>query len=401
MKKIVFFLRHNNDLDHIAPILHKWILTKNIATDIIITSDKFLLNDYRIRYLKEISKGRQDINFYYITDFFGSYQKWLYKLYQIYSQYPNFEKHTTIKNSLDKVIESFMERYFINWSQGIVCFDWNSDYLTQQICVNAKSKFFITVALPHGDEPYYNTIQRETNINYKDAIHIYEQQSFFDYIIVPNNLCARRYKFMDKEQIKVLGSPRYCQEWLQIHNTIKPLTFLTAIPNKLKVVLFLRNKHFPINWEEVVTTIKLITQFKEIFLIVRNHTRGKLTFDINLTKPNLYVDDNTNSSVLIDWADLVLDIGTSVTWECSQNQKPVLMLDYLQANETTFGHYMKSTIVRSRDELLDNLRKFCKNKQRKIYNKHQRQKFIKEMLVDDGKVLERYCNFLEGVLNEI
>ena len=37
-KKAFFFLRHNNDIDHVTPVLYKWLSTENIPTDIIITT---------------------------------------------------------------------------------------------------------------------------------------------------------------------------------------------------------------------------------------------------------------------------------------------------------------------------------------------------------------------------
>lgn len=402
MSKAIFFLRHNNDIDHISPILYKWITTKNISTDIIITSEKSLLEDYRIKYLQQISKDRQDVHFYHFSNFLSPFQKYVYKLYKIYIKHPDLMSFSRVEEIMDKVIQKILPV-----DGGVICFDWNSDYFTNHVCNIAKMSGITTVALPHGDEPYWNIIQREQDIHYSDAIKIYENQKFFDYIVVPNKLCSRRYKFME-EQIKILGSPRYCDEWLSIHNTIKPKESLDFLSHnhQMRIVLFLRNCHFPINWEEVVIAIKLITQFPEVFLIVKNHPRGKKTYDIYARHPelgnkkNLYIDNSINSSSLISWADLVLDIGTSVTWESIKIGKPTLMLEYLQSNESTASHYLSSIIVRSRDELLDNLRKFSKNKQRKIFRENQSQKFISEIIdYPDKQVLERYVKFLEECVN--
>jgi len=38
--KAFFFLRHNNDIDHITPILHKWLSTEDISTEIIVTTNR-------------------------------------------------------------------------------------------------------------------------------------------------------------------------------------------------------------------------------------------------------------------------------------------------------------------------------------------------------------------------
>lgn len=404
MQKIVFFLRHNNDIDHITPIIYKWINTKNIATDIIITSDKKLLEDYRIKFLKEQSKNSKDINIFYFTDFLPKKYQRLYELYKFYSRYQKIKKFTTIDKNLEKIVDTFMERYFVSYASTIICFDWNADELTKLICSNAKTKFFITVALPHGDEPYWNKIQRANDINYKQAKIPYFNENFFDFIVVPNNLCKERYNFITEDRVKVLGSARYNDEWIKIHDNIKSTlpNFIYEF-NKLKVLMFLRNKHWIINWEEVLISIKLITQFKEIFLCIKNHPRGKLTY--NLTKKqskfnnieNLYIDDDYNSSTLIDWCDIILDLGTSTCWEAIKKNKPVLNMHYLQGNYTTIGHYMPSSIIKSRDDIIENLRKFYKNKNKKFYTKQQKNKFIKEIINSNNKTLENYCNFLEGL----
>ena len=51
--KAIFFLRHNNDIDHIVPVIYKWLSKKtNQAGLIILTEDK-ILNDFRLLRLKE------------------------------------------------------------------------------------------------------------------------------------------------------------------------------------------------------------------------------------------------------------------------------------------------------------------------------------------------------------
>jgi len=376
MKKVIFFLRHNNDIDHISPVIYKWIISKNIPIDIIITSQKDFLEDYRILYLKKQVKllERNDVHFCY----FGYLQK----------------------------TQKALEKYFKDNIKCLVCLDWNSDEFTRQIYRVAKEYQCNVIALPHGDEPYWNEIQRESDISYVEANQPYIQQQFFDYIVVPNTLCQRRYKHMKPEQVKVLGSPRYCNEWLKINDTIKPQQPVIGYKNQLKIVLFLRNKHWNINWHEVYVYIKLLTRFTNVHLIVRNHPRGKMTYNLLKNHPDLRyihgltIDSSMNSSSLIDWSDIVLDVGTSICWEAVKKNKPIYMLENLHANESTIAHYMPDTIIHSRDELLDALRKFYKNKHRKWCKESKRQKFIKEIIdCPDKNVLERYCKFLESILN--
>ena len=54
MDKGLFFLRSYNDVDHIVPIIYKWLsINKNVLINIVFTDDKRLINDYRINYLSQ------------------------------------------------------------------------------------------------------------------------------------------------------------------------------------------------------------------------------------------------------------------------------------------------------------------------------------------------------------
>jgi hypothetical protein len=184
--------------------------------------------------------------------------------------------------------------------------------------------------------------------------------------------------------------------------------------NKLKIVFFLRNLCYPIFWDEVVRTIKLIMQFPDVYLVVKHHPRNnrakRLTKYLLRLYPELkknlghnleFIYKSINSSSLIKWADLVMDIGTSMTWEPIILGKPVLMPEYLHANYSTVAYYIKQSEIKSRDQLYENILEFAKNKNRKFYNEEDRSKFIKEMIhVPDKYVLERYCEFLKsGIKN--
>ena len=64
--KAFFFLRHNNDIDHIVPVIYKWLSTKKIPTEIIICTDRSFLDDNRIKLLKQFDNAKIS----YINDFF-------------------------------------------------------------------------------------------------------------------------------------------------------------------------------------------------------------------------------------------------------------------------------------------------------------------------------------------
>ena len=55
--KALFFLRHYNDIDHITPVISKWIEAGHIGDIVLIGNPKFV-NDYRIEFLSRLDGVR-------------------------------------------------------------------------------------------------------------------------------------------------------------------------------------------------------------------------------------------------------------------------------------------------------------------------------------------------------
>jgi len=413
-KKAFFFLRHNNDIDHAVPVLYKWLTTENIPTDIIIPTSRALVDDERIQLLKQYKNA----NIYYIDDIFkkSSLEHYFNKYYFKYNtQVDNYIKKSKFaKKFADKRINKIADTIFKETKSGIVVFDWTTTYFTKKIVEIAKEKKFTTISLPHGDRVYVSVMERKEHINYEHMVE-YKAPEIFDYLVVPNKLCAGRHdKFFDDKKLKILGSSRYSDEWLGIYSKmIKPYK-VEGDEGKIKVVMFLRNLGFPIFWEEVARAIKLISQFDDVYLIVKNHPRSAGSKYLENQLQTLYPDisDNydknlkfiytgVNSVSLMKWADVIIDLGTSIVWEAIKEGKPVLMLEYLNANYSYIADYMNESEINCRDQLYDTIESFVKNKNRKFYNEPDRQRFIKEIIdVPDKKILERYVKFLKMCLDE-
>ena len=58
--------------------------------------------------------------------------------------------------------------------------------------------------------------------------------------------------------------------------------------------MFLRNTGFPICWGEVARAIRLITQFPEVYLIVKNHPRSANSKHLEKQLKILYPDIEKN-----------------------------------------------------------------------------------------------------------
>jgi len=413
-KKAIFFLRHNNDIDHIAPVLYKWLSTENVPTDVIITTKKDFLHDYRIEYLKQFKNAR----IFYINDLFKKCSLPYFFNYFYFKDDTKFDKlfkrYSLLRKKVDKSIERIANKIYKDMEKGIVVFDWTATYFVKQMVENAKNRGFITISLPHGDMPYVSLLEIIDALNY-NCLKSNEPLKIFDYIVIPNNLNIKRYeKFIEAERLKVLGSPRYCDEWMKIISNYTPTFEIKESEDKLKIVFFLRNIGYPIFWDEVVRTIKLIMQFKGVYLIVKHHPRNRnarrLTEQLINKYPEIkqdldrnlkFIYESVDSGSLLKWADLIIDIGTSVTWEAVKQRKPVLMLEYLYANHSTIAYYIRATEMKCRDDLYHALEKILENKNVKFYDENERRRFIKEIIdVPDKYVLERYVKFLRSCFKD-
>ena len=411
--KAFFFLRHNNDIDQIVPVIHKWLSNENIPTDIIILTKRKTLDDFRINLLKEFNNARA----IHIKDLFGKYRLAHYvNIYSLCFKLRIFlRKYRTLRKLFNKLFKKDLKQIFEDVEKGIVVFDWIESFFPQEIVKMAKKKGLTTVSLPHGDAPYFNYMEKKDDLNYTTWENK-KKTTIYDYLVVPNHLVYNRYKDSpEKDKIKILGSARYSDEWLNIISKSIPNFEIEGSENKLKIVFFLRNTTFPIFWDEVVRTMKLIIQFPNVYLVVKHHPRDirnakQITKSLFRLYPDVkrnlgvnlkFIYGEVSSDSLIKWADIIIDLGTSVAWEPIKKGMPVLLPEYLHSSYSTVAHYIKASELKCRDHLYDTLKEFTENKNQEFYNEKERRKFIKEIIdVPDKHVLERYYKFLEKCLNE-
>ena len=225
----------------------------------------------------------------------------------------------------------------------------------------------------------------------------------FDKVVVPNELCSVRFRpFMDNQKLAVLGSPRYCDEWLAKLATLMPPSPLTRSDSRLKVVMFLRKSNFSTFWEEVGEVVRVVAGFPGVELVIKPHTRGgwqqSLTKDISLRRlPNVSVAGDIHSIYLMNWADVIIDLATSVVFEAVKANKPVLAADYLHAGRSALAEYMPEAELRCRDDVYKHMEKFLSHGCDSFYIEEHRQRFLNEMInVGDADVLSRYVALLEG-----
>lgn len=416
--KALFFLRHYNDIDHITPIIYKWMQSGHPCDVVLIGSTQFR-RDFRIKYLSQLTGVRVA----HIRELLSwiDYIKWRLQMLLLTR---NVRRIKVIGPFVTKLAERYDEkereplwrhtaefllnRSFGDSAKGVVAFDWIER--NSVICVEwvevvvamAKNKGFGTVSLPHGDSPHASQLIRRGE-RHKEPDITFSAAKIFDKVVVPNELCATRFRpFMEENQLAVLGSPRYCEEWLKILSGLMPPSPLVRSNSRLKIVMFLRKANFTTFWEEVGEVVHMIAEFPGVELIIKPHTRSgwkqSLTKDSAIKQlPNVRVaGDDAHSVHLMNWSDVIIDLATSVVFEAVRAKKPVLAADYLIAARSAVAYFLPETELKCRDDVYEHIKNFLANGFDSFYVEEHRQHFLKEMLdFPDADVLPRYAALLE------
>jgi hypothetical protein len=283
--------------------------------------------------------------------------------------------------------------------EAVVAFDWihvgmhRYTEFARPIVEEARRRGYPVVALPHGDEPHANTMIRCDELNYEAPSSLYSRcGSLFDHVVVPNDLCAERYRpHVSDDRLHVLGSPRYNAEWINVLDSIVPNGHLETERNESNITLYLRHSGYPIFWEEVIRSMEMVTQFEGARLLVVHHPRSVDRKDLFEKYPELEPGSSSenvsvvsggdhHSSNLIRWSDLVLDLGTSAVFEAVQRGVPVFEPEYMHATYTTVSNQMPSRILYCRDHLYDVIEAVTENPDRIEYEDGERDGFLESVI---------------------
>ena len=164
----------------------------------------------------------------------------------------------------------------------------------------------------------------------------------------------------DTKKAIIIGSPRFCPEWLQIKSIKADGKSVKLNSNfKVKILFLVPKKHINIFSEELVRTIDFISSFQEIELILSSYKNHLPKFPKHLAKREnirkYLVAEEYSSSQLIDWADIIFHAGTGIVFESFMKNKITVLPRYLTCNTLISEKYNAGINLKNRDEL----RVFC------------------------------------------
>jgi hypothetical protein len=415
--RVVFFLKHYNDIDHVVPVVHGGVTTGAFDAEVVVTTDKSYLEDYRLQYVASLDGATvghiEEYGLPAVTPpELGPFVDALKRVGKLlptelpkrtWRRLPWSARHEESPDfgGVGSVVETLVN----DDERVVLALDWLTALepsarleFAERVSKSAREREVPVVALPHGDAPYENRLFKRDSLDFDDALDQYRTGRLFDAVAVPNRLCAKRYEpHLPASRIRILGSPRYNQRWLR---TLPGLLPEQSLPEEgdLNLVFFLRDRSYAIHWSELERTIRLVADVPGTELVVKRHTRHVGSGIDDVDRPNVtFFGNEVHSPVLLDWADAALDVGTSVVFESVMRETPVLELEYLHPNRSTVAAYVGATAMHTRDDVYHAVRRLVDDT-RGFYEPVERDSFVRNVVEPAGPdVLENYVEFLSTV----
>jgi hypothetical protein len=416
----LFCIRHFNDIDHTTPIVWK-MKQENYPVAVYCINPKYDIGaDYRLNFLKEQGVIVDSIYNAFDQKLNAVHHAMRYLFQWFSTDRKKSNSHGQEKISLSVSLSQITARiigrilyeltrmgfYQTNWAHYVLeqskaqalCFDHiiPNRYVLNVLLRAAKEKSIPTLALPHGVYLYTNKFNK-ARFSSKQRFYKFNR---FDYVIVQNHL--RKDVLVSsgiaREKIIVLGSARFCGEWIDQNKKILPRIIepTDRDPERLKVVFMPSKPRCKIDVERMHSTIDLLANLSEIEVVVKPHTRiGREAhlFD-TMQLPNV---SHVLTSELCEWADVVLIIGSSVITEALMQGKPVLYLKYLHAYTMLFEESGACWTINNEVELEQALQSLRKQNTDVPYGDEHVHRFLSEVVYggqNNRDVLKDYVQFI-------
>jgi len=356
------------------------ILCQNLNYDI--------QNDFSLNFLKE-TFGIHTTYLYRLCK--GSAPKWLFSKLLLFTRriYPKIGHDLFARFYRFIYNETWAKNLLSQFNASALVLDFHkaSRYSTKFLTEAAIQKRIPVIMITHGVTMRLSGFDKQVDLPYAD------------YKILPNDFKVKFYKRdTDSEStFKILGSPRYCDEWERLYNSLLEKRFscprLSGGKGELKVLFFGRpgigfyEDHDA--FQEVCKLNFVIPFFKGKPRIegARHRTAG--------------TGLNCPSARLIQWADVVVMSISSIVLEALWQKKPLIYLKYLAPHDNcVFEMYGACWPVNSQTDLINALKKLSENPEYRPYRQEDVDKLFEDVVYAGDRsrdVLKDHSDFLFSI----
>ena len=344
--KAIFFIRHHNDYDSLAPVADGWARAAPDNEAIIYVSTPALKwkKDVRTALLRDTPR----VTFVDLWQIAGAGEysmlerAWQNNLPDDRLQRRVLELTTEMRIApgYDRKLSRWLERQ----APDIVAFDWWDvpkrrkpfDHFGYQTTIDWTQAHSVPlVSLPHGLFVYWP----------KTACAIRWKMPC-DAIFVENEI--RRRMFIEgghaPEQIAACGAPRYDVDWIERiasalargHEKTQP----KRRDGEVRIVFFGKRAAYYYDFDEQLEWLRHLADHPAVRLTIQPHPRGQKLKSLRALAghPHIEIDARTPASLLIRGADMVSTLTSSVMVEGVMTGREILYPRYLTSVETPFDN---------------------------------------------------------------
>ena len=392
---IIFFINRFNDIDHMSPIIYK--ISNTTQQDIHILSlnpNIDIHTDYRLKFL--VKNKRVELNYFYKSsknDFFlymlgclicsnrvlninknlSVWKKMLAIVQWFASNSARLLLFKLIKIEVTALIkklydENWVQELFLDKNPKILVFDPVSHpklYNVGAVLNVAKEMLIPTIDVPHGIPLFtHHPKQWDKSKRYlvkykKDHMVLHHQwwkNELLDVGLNPDNT-------------PILGSARFCDEWVEILDNIIPKdNSLDSIGGeKLKVVYMEMGGTHDADISIVRDTMSKISELDFLTLVVKPQTRSN-TLQHEFSNKS-YIATNENSVLF-----------SSIMIEVLIREKCFIYPRFMHTGRMIYDEYKACWPVDSYEEMEQALRKLDKDRKYIPYSKSDADNFLNEVI---------------------
>ena len=339
MKKFLFVINFYNDVDHCSPLVFD-LLDKGHSVGIIGLTAFPMPEDLRIRWLSK----------------FQNFQIHKFKL---------MPRNKGISNQHSGAI-SFPKKLFrevvFNWLFALcflilgkydcVIFTWGrprAKGFQRQLFKAAQTLGRLAICIPHGQNIYINyDVNHALREKFKATSKwpdFSDRDEFDAYVVQTDRHRIQHIEWgMNPEKVRAWGSLRFDPEWIRTNSRLYPddNSPKTCETDELAVVFFLPHWRYNVDEDSCIELIQRIMDLRHIALQVKGHTRGDRLSPQTIKQleqhSNCNLDSQFESTPLIDWADVVINFGSSIALEAVVKHLPVIYPSFLHDNVTIFDN---------------------------------------------------------------
>ena len=212
------------------------------------------------------------------------------------------------------------------------------------------------VCLPHGLNIKLDAVTNEASrIGIQNGTLDYADRNRF--AVYVTNTCHHRefqieYAGSDPEVVQAWGSTRWDPEWFALNRRlVGPWAWPAAHAGTLKVVLMVPKWHNRVDAPAVIDLVARLQDLPYVSLAIKGHPRPEagqpepLRDDPRIRWDDLHHVGAVDSVALIDAADVILDVGSSIGIEVVMQGNVLINPTYLHGIRTLFDDIPGSCVV--------------------------------------------------------